>query len=164
MTRIRMIGLCLVAAFALSALVAATASASGPNWYECAKVTGGKYEKGCGKEGGKGGYALQVGLGKGKAYKGKGGEAVLHTVIPGKGDIKVACAGAKDVVTPVLGGVAKVKVTFSKCKSNAVALQLGDPRRKRLKPHRSQDLWATSAKALWSSARSSPTKPTRPPA
>ncbi len=117
MTRIRMIGLCLVAAFALSALVAATASASGPNWYECAKVTGGKYEKGCGKKGGKGGYALQVGLGKGKAYKGKGGEAVLHTVIPGKGDIKVACAGAKDVVTPVLGGVAKVKVTFSKCKS-----------------------------------------------
>ena len=29
----------------------------------------------------------------------------------------MACAGAKDVVTPVLGGVAKVKVTFSKCKS-----------------------------------------------
>ena len=83
MTRIRMIGLCLVAAFALSALVAATAS-EGPNWYECAKVTGGKYEKGCGKEGGRVGYALQVGLGKGKAYKGKGGEAVCTPSFPAK--------------------------------------------------------------------------------
>jgi hypothetical protein len=117
MTRMRILGLALVAVFALVAFAAASASAT-PNWYECAKVTGGKLEKGCGKEGGKGGYELKIGVGKGKAFKGKGEKAILHNVIPGKGDIKVECASFKDegkVAAP--NKVFGVKTTFSKCKS-----------------------------------------------
>ncbi len=117
MTRMRILGLALVAVFALVAFAAASASAT-PNWYECAKNKTAKYEKGCTKEGGKGGYELKIGVGKGKAFKGKGEKAILHNVVPGKGDIKVECASFKDegkVAAP--NKVYGVKSTFSKCKS-----------------------------------------------
>jgi hypothetical protein len=120
MTRMRILGLALVAMFAIAAVSAVSASAN-PQWYECAKETGGKYEKGCGKEGGKGGYNLKPGVGKGKGFKGKGGEAILHNVVPGKGDIKVICASFKDAGSVAnVGGKGtefKVTSTFSKCKS-----------------------------------------------
>src|ERR1700688_198627 len=104
MKRIRIMGLCLVAVFAITAAAAASASAA-PAWYECAKAVKigktytGKYtDKACTTtsptETGK--YELQPGIGKGKGFKGKGGKAILHTVIPGKGDIKVECASFKD--------------------------------------------------------------------
>ena len=127
MTRIRMIGLSLVAAFAFAAVAASVASAefTHATWYECAKVSGAKDEKGCTKEGGKGGYELKPGIGKGKAFKGKGGEGILHNVIPGKGDIKVICASSKDAGTPVPGGVVKVTATFSKCKSEGAPCSSG---------------------------------------
>ena len=119
MKRMRILGLCLVAVFAVGVVSAATASATEPGWYECAKGTKGVgFEKGCAKEGGKGGYVLQPGVGKGKAFKGKGGKAILHNVIPGKGDIKVECASFKDegkVAAPNIEF--GVKTTFSKCKS-----------------------------------------------
>jgi hypothetical protein len=48
MRRIRMVGLCLVAMFAVSALVASAAQAQSPEWGRCEKAKGGKYkEKAC---------------------------------------------------------------------------------------------------------------------
>lgn len=89
-----------------------------PEWYECAKSTKGTgYEKGCYSEG-KGGYQLVHGIGKGKALKGKGAAAVLHTVVPGKGDIKVECAAFKEEGTPALPNrEVGLEVTYSKCKA-----------------------------------------------
>jgi hypothetical protein len=117
MKRTRILGLALVAVFALAGLTAAGASAS-PHWFECKKVTGAKLEKGCAKEGGKGGYELVEGIGKGKAFKGKGGLAILHNVIPGKGDIKVECASFKDSGKIALPDVNfGVTAEFKGCKS-----------------------------------------------
>jgi len=126
MKRMRILGLALVAVFALSAVMVSGASAAKPTWKVCAKAAKvgktftGKYsDKSCTTKvetGGK--YELEAGIGKGKAFKGKGGKATLHNVVPGKGDIKVECASFKDggsVVAP--SGVAKVTSTFSKCKS-----------------------------------------------
>ncbi len=67
---------------------------------------------------GTGKYELDEGIGKGKGFKGKGGTAILHNVIPGKGDIKVECASFKDagsVSAP--SGVFNVTSEFKKCKS-----------------------------------------------
>lgn len=125
MTRMRILGLALVAAFALAAVVVSSASAA-PGWYECGKAAKvgkeytGKYsDKNCTSKVEKGGkYELQPGIGKGKGFKGSGSTAILHNVIPGKGDIKVECTSFKDegkVAMP--NKVYGVKTTFSKCKS-----------------------------------------------
>ncbi len=118
MRRVGIVGLALAAAIVLGA--AASASAN-PHWYECAKAEGGKYEKGCATEagpGGKGGYELKEGLGKDKPFKGKGGVAILHTVIPGKGDITIECQAFKDSGQLALPDKEfNVVAEFKKCKS-----------------------------------------------
>jgi hypothetical protein len=122
MKRMRILGLALVAVFALVAITAGAASAK-PQWKACVKTepknTGNFSDKLCSVGApGTGKYELVAGIGKGKGFKGKGGEASLHNVIPGKGDIKVTCASFKDagsVVAP--SGVAKVTSEFKKCKS-----------------------------------------------
>ncbi len=117
MKRMSVLGIALVVLFAISMLAAAGASAN-PHWYECAKVTGGKFEKGCATEGGKGGFELKEGIGKAKPFKGKGGSAILHTVIPGKGDIKIECASFKDSgKLAVPDKEFDVVAVFAKCKS-----------------------------------------------
>lgn len=123
MKRMRILGLALVAVFAFAAMTAAGASAAKPQWKACVKAavknTGEFSDKNCSvSAGGTGKYNLVAGIGKGKGFKGKGGEATLHNVIPGKGDIKVVCKSFKDagsVVAP--SGVVKVTSTFSKCTS-----------------------------------------------
>jgi hypothetical protein len=122
MKRMRILGLALVAVFAFAALTAGAASAK-PTWKACVKAepknTGNYSDKACSVETpGTGKYEKVVGIGKGKGFKGKGGEASLHNVIPGKGDIKVTCGSFKDkgdVVAP--SGVANVTAEFKKCKS-----------------------------------------------
>jgi hypothetical protein len=122
MKRIRIVGFALVAVLAFAGLTAGAASAK-PTWKFCGKTepknTGNFTDKLCSIGApGTGKYELKEGIGKGKGFKGKGGEASLHNVIPGKGDIKVTCASFKDsgsVVAP--SGVAKVTATFKKCKS-----------------------------------------------
>ena len=113
----RILGLALACAFAALALLAQGAFAN-PHWYECAKVSGAKLEKGCAAEGGKGGYELREGLGKGKPFKGKGSTAILHNVIPGKGDIKIECASFKDSGKLAMPDKEfDVIAEFKKCKS-----------------------------------------------
>lgn len=124
MKRMRILGLALVAVFAFAALTAAGASAVKPTWKFCGKTepknTGNFTEKLCATASvpGEGKYELKEGIGKGKGFKGKGGKAVLHNVIPGKGDITVECESFKDkgsVAAP--SSVLNVTSEFKKCKS-----------------------------------------------
>jgi hypothetical protein len=131
MRRMKMMGLCLVALFALTAVAVSSASAAEPAFYECAKLSkvGGKYTgkytaKNCATEaskaeqeaGKKNKYELQEGIGaKGKGFKGKGGAATLHTPAVG-GEVK--CKSFKDagnVTTPTTEG--KVVSEFKTCES-----------------------------------------------
>src|ERR1700682_6533178 len=91
--RLKTLGLCLVVGFALTAVVAASASAAEPAFYSCVKQAGGKFQAKCTAEGGKGGFELVEGDAKGKTFKGKGGKATLHT--PAVGGV-VECKSFKD--------------------------------------------------------------------
>lgn len=116
MKRIRMMGLCLVAAFALSAIAVSSASAAPPEFKVCAKLkkskTTKKYEgkysnKTCSEVNakGEGEYELESWLaGKKKSFTGKGGAGTLDSYLPSNesepwagGTIlgKVTCKSAK---------------------------------------------------------------------
>jgi hypothetical protein len=131
MRRMKMMGLCLVALFALTAVAVSSASAAEPAFYECAKLTAkpftGKYtDKKCSKEataeekaaGKKNKYELKEGIGaKGgvKGFKGKGGKATLHTPAVGG---EVTCKSFGDtgkVSTPTTE--TDVVSTFKTCES-----------------------------------------------
>ena len=129
MTRIKVLGLALVAVFAMAAISAAGASAgTAPAFFECAKAAkegktylGHHNSKTCNdayiSSGGK--YELKIGVGKGKAFKSSGKTATLHTVNPeGEIDVPVTCAsfkGSGQDIAPAT--VINVKTTFSKCKA-----------------------------------------------
>jgi len=89
MRRILLIGMCLAALLGTAALGAAVAGAEGtPEWYECIKAKGvGSFEKGCAKEGGKGGYISRPGVGTGSF------------VIQGKGKAVLRAAGGSATIT-----------------------------------------------------------------
>jgi hypothetical protein len=124
MTRTRRLWLALVVVFALGAITAGAASAAKPEWKYCKKPPSagagkGEYEtKACTTPTGTKAepYELEPGIGKGKGFKGKGGEVSLHTVVPGTGDVPVHCVSFKitgSVVAP--SGVANVTVELKKC-------------------------------------------------
>jgi hypothetical protein len=129
MRRMKMMGLCLVALFALTAVAVSSASAAEPAFYECHKLTAkpytGKYtDKACTKEataeekaaGKKNKYELQEGIGaKGKGFKGKGGKATLHTPAVG-GEVTCKSFGdSGNITTPTTEG--KVISEFKTCES-----------------------------------------------
>ena len=136
MMRIKSLSVCLVAVFVVAGLLATSASAAAtPTWFECAKLAKngenkytGKYkDKLCGPteeaspaeitEGKKNKYELKEGLGKGKGFKGKGGEAVLH-VKTYLGDNTVKCGSSKSEGKPALPNLEKgVSITFKKCEA-----------------------------------------------
>jgi hypothetical protein len=117
----------LAAAAGAIALLAAASASAAPEWFACSKAakvegrfTGAFTDKACTvpSESGEGKWELVPGVGKGKSFKGKGGKSILHLVIPGKGDIKIECAGSK-----VFGAIAApnlmhgVRIAFTKCHS-----------------------------------------------
>jgi hypothetical protein len=117
MKRYRIAGLCLVVVFAIAALVTASASAAGPEYFECAKVamkTGNFSDKSCtvASVPGKGKYELQPGIGKGKTTKGKGGKN--RHVVPAVGG-EVSCASFKSVGKLTSPKTSTIKITFQKC-------------------------------------------------
>jgi hypothetical protein len=133
MRRVKIIGLAVAAVFAL-ATVAASAASGTPAFYECAKEAGGKFEKGCGKEGGKGGYLPKIGVGKGGASKTKGGAANLVVVVPPGvskefpegATARIQCVSNKGVSTSAVPNlVSKVVTMFSKCKTLGARCQSG---------------------------------------
>lgn len=126
MKRLELMGLCLITAVVFAATVAANASAVAPTWTECAKAAksgktylGNYTGKTCTEAtkvqaGGK--YELREGVGKGKAFKGKGGKAVLH-VRTWLGDATVECASSSDSGTPQLPNLETgVSIHYKGCK------------------------------------------------
>jgi hypothetical protein len=138
MKRIRIAGLCLVAVFALSAVVAASASAATmPTYKVCkklSKVEGkyhGKYSvKTCAteattkeqEEGKKNKYELgEWNEGKEAApkFKDANGKSVLKLYVPGLGVVGTTeCAKAKGTGTIIGPSEGSVTVTFEKCTSS----------------------------------------------
>jgi hypothetical protein len=121
MKSMRILGVALVAVFAVVAFTATSAMAN-PTWKACVKSEKGKGEysdKLCSVgAGGTGSYNLVEGIGKGKGFKGKGGTATLHNEIPGHGDVKVVCTSFKDsgsIAAP--NKVFGVKSEFKHCTS-----------------------------------------------
>ena len=129
MTRIKVLGIALVAVCAFAAFSVASASAgTAPAFFECAKAAkegktylGHHNSKTCNdaymSTGGK--YELKIGIGKGKPFKASGKTATLHTVNPeGEIDVPVTCASFKGGGSEsVPNKVFKVTTTFSKCKA-----------------------------------------------
>jgi hypothetical protein len=123
MRRLRIIGVCSIAALAFAA---ASAWASVPTWTECARApksgktylgsyTGKTCAEGTKVEAG-GKYELREGVGKGKAFKGKGGKAVLH-VKTWLGDSTVECTSSTDSGTPHVPNLETgVSIHYKGCK------------------------------------------------
>jgi hypothetical protein len=126
MRRIKIAGLCLVAMFAMSAIVTGTASAVAPEFGQCikkAKAEGtGFSDSKCTKEGTgtKAKYEWQAGFKSGEnEFTSSGGTATLLTV---KGE-SVTCSSESSTGTYKLGGNNKEEettVTFKGCKSNGL--------------------------------------------
>jgi hypothetical protein len=117
MKRIKIVGLCLVAVFAFTALAASAASAAEPAYFACVKTAGGKFsEKTCKTpgEGKTAKYELVQGNGKGKKFSGKGGAAKLTTP---KLSSVVECSSFKDsgLINKAGTGQEKVVSIFGKC-------------------------------------------------
>ncbi len=111
MKRIRIVGLCLVAMFALSAVAAASASAEEPEYMTCVKMKGGNYEKGCGEKvlAGSGKAELEPVASKTK-FTSKS-KAATFTI----GTHKVTCKKDTDEGEFTTPGYDKEKITFSGC-------------------------------------------------
>jgi len=134
MKRFKIMGLVLVAVFALVAIAASSASAT-PGYFGCVKQkvkTEGTFAKGCTSPGT--GYAVEPSVGKGKASKSKGGPANLVVVVPPGvskefpegATIHIECASNKGVSTSTLPRqVSKAVTTFSKCKVLGAPCQSG---------------------------------------
>ena len=124
MTRMRSLGVCLVAVLGLVALLAATsASAATPKWFECVKAepknTGEYSDKECktAVTPGTGKYVLKEGVGKDKATKGKGGAAILSVKF-WAGDDEVKCGSSKSEGTPGAPNfLKKISIVYKKCES-----------------------------------------------
>ncbi len=117
MRRIVALGACLFAFTALAAVASASASATEPAFYECAKVKGGSFQdKKCTKEAGtvKGEkYELLPGIRKAKTFKGKGGAIRLYAAAI---NAPIPCTGSKDegkLSSPTT--VKGLVVTFTGC-------------------------------------------------
>jgi hypothetical protein len=118
MKRIKIVGLCLIAVFAMTAVAVSSASAAGPEYFTCAKVKGGKFEKGCGKEGGKGGFS-RTAVKLPSKFTDKNGVSVLTVFVPGigiVGDTKCEKATSKGAILNATQ--AEDTVVFEKCESS----------------------------------------------
>jgi len=139
MKRMRILGLALVAVFALAGIVASAASAA-PEWKACLKTepkNTGKYtDKLCTTTSPttEGKYELVTSLGKDKPFKAKGGAATLHVIIPatGKGSfpggahVEVKCTSAKGKGKLGLPNLVKeVSIEFKGCTVLAAPCQSG---------------------------------------
>jgi len=129
MKRIRIVGLCLVAVFAMSAIASASASAAAPEYQICGKAvknaTTKKYEghfsnKECTATSTEGKYELtSYTAAKKPGFKTKSGASALDVYIPGTGVVgETSCAKSKDVGTVTGAKTATDVVTFEKCTSS----------------------------------------------
>ncbi len=111
----------LVVAFVVALVVVAVASgpavaAASPEWAECVKVKGGPYEKGCGSQGGKGGYELSPGVTGSGFFEAKAKGLDLDVTEPGLGTGEISCKGAVEEGQRVMPNLlTHVRVTLQEC-------------------------------------------------
>ena len=120
MRRIVLVTALVASSCALLLAVSSAASAeTTPEWAECVKVKGGPYEKGCGKEGGKGGYVLKSGIGAGGHFEAKDKNGLSFEVSePGKGTGTITCKSAKEDGERVMPNLLEnVSITLVECSS-----------------------------------------------
>lgn len=118
MRRLGMLGACIAMLGAIAAQVPTMAAAQTPEWAECLKVKGGAYEKGCSKEGGKGGYVLVPGISAGKSFEAKDKKAVSLKVVGGKGVSTINCKSIKEEGERVMPNLLRnIKITLVECGS-----------------------------------------------
>ena len=116
MTRLRIVGLALVAVFAMGAVGVTTASAAknGPHWWVCEKQTGGKFENNeCSKEGtSKTWESKELLSGESRPIKFTSGETKLKTA----SDL-IVCKKDKGTGEIIGGwpGTDKAKIMFEEC-------------------------------------------------
>jgi hypothetical protein len=125
MKRLVTTGVCGFVALTLFVSAAGSASATVPTWFECHKAAKsgktytGSYDGKLCEEASEtefsGKYELRAGVGKGKAFKGKGGQAALH-VTTSLGDNTVQCTSSSDGGTPALPNLqTSVVMTYKGC-------------------------------------------------
>jgi hypothetical protein len=119
MRRVRILGTWAIAVLAVSAQLVASASAkTSPEWAECLKVKGGSYEKGCAKEGGRGGYVLVGGLTTGRSFTAKDKQQVNLKVVGGEGVSAITCKSMKEEGERAMPNLLQnVRITFEGCGS-----------------------------------------------
>ena len=106
------LGIVIVVVFACGLTTSSALAAATPEWVECVKSPSGKLEKGCAKEGGKGGYEVRSGLGASAGLLVKGASVTLKTV---KGH-EVTCATYGEEGERVLPNLLrKVTITLKSC-------------------------------------------------
>ncbi len=129
MKRIRIVGLCLVAVFAMSAIASASASAAAPEYQICGKLSKSKvtkkYEghfsnKECTASSTEGAYELEsYTAAKKTEFKTKSGASALDVYIPGTGVVgETTCKTSKDVGHVTGAKTATDVVLFEKCESS----------------------------------------------
>ncbi len=131
MKSIKVMGLCLVAAFALSAMAVASASAAAPEYKTCLKAekVGGKYtggfnDKACSSVNGAGEGKYKLGewnAGKKVTTKGKGGEGINKLVNPFTQTVEggTACTGEKSAGEITGPKTSLTTVEYKGCKNGA---------------------------------------------
>jgi hypothetical protein len=116
MRRLGILGACIATLGAIAVAIPALAGAQTPEWAECPKVKGGAYEKGCSKEGGKGGYVLVPGLSAGRTFEAKSKKAVSLKVVGGKGVNTITCKSIKEEGERVMPDLLRnIKITLVEC-------------------------------------------------
>jgi len=120
---LRIIGLALVAVFATTAVLAASASASKPEWGKCVPIANGKFSNaGCTEKAKDGGWEWLAGTKyiNARHFTSVGGEAELNTTA----GISTHCTS--ETAEGELSGtknVSNVEVTFQGCRANLLNLQ-----------------------------------------
>lgn len=136
MRSIKVIGLCLAAVFALSAIVAASASAAAPEYKACVKAskvnkkyTGTFSNKECTDAAAEGKYELAE-VTPGTTFTGKAKTGVLNSYNPlenNKSVGKIECKKASELGEIINAKQAVQEVTFSKCTTEGGSVKCGSP-------------------------------------
>ncbi len=124
MKRIKIVGLCLVAVFAFTAVAAASASAEEPTYKACVKAaknaekkyTGGYNDKACSEvnSAGEGKYAAEEVVTP-LEFTGKSKKSVIYLTKEGKLVWKLVCTKDKETATIEGPEFMSTKITFEKC-------------------------------------------------
>jgi hypothetical protein len=118
MIRAKLAGVCVLAVAGVGGGIASVADAApGPTYFTCPKVKGGLFKKGCGSEGGKGGYARKP-IATAEKYTGKQGRSTLIMFEPGIAEEgHVVCQKATSTGAIIDATQSEVTIRYENCES-----------------------------------------------